>query len=74
MAIQGQEAFAFLLIIPVVWVIWLWVHSALLSQKYSNPLFPADDRLKTRHSGPLLPDILQLSRNVLLRGRSQLSG
>jgi len=76
MATQGQGALALLVIIPVVWVVWLWVYSILfLKMKHkSDPPFPPDDRLKTRHRDPLLPNILQLSRNGLLRKRRQLSG
>lgn len=72
MATQSQGALALLIVIPVVWVIWLWV--CLPYSRKKNLTHPTDDRLETRHSDPHLPNILQLSRNGLLRECRQLSG
>jgi hypothetical protein len=41
--------------------------------KIKNLTHSTDDRVETHHSDPLLPNILQLSRNGLLRQRRQLS-
>ena len=66
----------FLLFIPVLWVLWIWVHISLLPRLCAVVLTSCftDDRLETRYYIPRVASVLQLSRDVLFRERSRVPG
>jgi len=64
----AADGLIFLLFIPLVWVLWLWVHLSLSSpilftRSYATRLSSPDDRVEASYRVPYLADILQFSRH-----------
>lgn len=67
MTLAGDGDLVFLLFIPVLWTIWIWVHiqcAYLLTYVLTRAI---DDRLETRNYLLCMPNIFQFPRYVLLR-------
>ena len=75
---QSDGQLLILLIIPVLWLLWLWVHSILplvpTSLRLLTLLTFVDDRVKTNHRRTFIPNVLQLDRNDMLCSCGQFSG
>ena len=69
--------FVFILFIPLLWVLWLWVLTFTAGYSWIQLTLlriPADDRFETRYYMPHLSGLLRLPCYVLFCWRGQLSG
>lgn len=64
----------FLLFVPLIWVLWLWVSFSPVTASMFVLTPSTDDRIKTNHRIPHLPNLLQLPRHGVFRKSSCLSG
>lgn len=54
-----EGSLVFILFIPILWVLWLWVHIFCLWFTRANSFrYPSDDRLEARNYLPCLPSLL----------------
>ena len=68
MTLESDGSLVFLLFIPLLWVLWLWVYRIFLPSVIDFELtVPADDRLETCYYMSCLSSFLQLSGHVLFR-------
>jgi hypothetical protein len=66
-----------ILIVPVLWILWLWVHhyySLKLTIFWLMTILNADDRLKAHNRFSFVSSVLQLSGNGVFCQRRKLSG
>jgi hypothetical protein len=68
MTLESDGSLVFLLFIPLLWVLWLWVYRVFLPSVIDSELtVPADDRLETCYHMSCLSSFLQLLGYVLFR-------
>jgi hypothetical protein len=74
---ERDSGLAFIILLPLIWVLWFYVHPLLLHNPCDlllTSLPRADDRVQADHYIPYIPNLLQLPSNVLFRWCSELPG